>query len=150
MVLKECYYVCYYIVNYSEEGKTELHEDAYLNYTNALLVAKELTKCRDLSGIVSVIDGSTGEVLDEFEKDEAVASTAEKTDNAAINNDNGFEDGTGGTWYLTQDGEWSYDCLGLTCSRCAYCEEHHCLVRDSVTKEERDIQIKSARKRMRK
>lgn len=104
MVLKECYYVCYRTVDYSEEGKTKTHEDAYLDYTNALLVAKELTKCLDLVGNISVIDGSTAEVLDEFESNETIASATEmaKEETIPVFKDI-FEDENGGIWRLTDD-----------------------------------------------
>lgn len=59
-----------------------------------------------------------------------------------------FDDGTGGVWQLTVDSKWDYQCLGLVCSDCAYCDNGHCVVRSPVTEEERDIQIKSAKARM--
>ena len=61
-----------------------------------------------------------------------------------------FYDGTDGVWRLTDADEWDYDCTGLFCSDCAYCDENYCLVHNPLTKEERDIQIKSAKARMKK
>lgn len=150
MVLKECYYVCYRTVDYSEEGKTKTHEDAYLDYANALLVAKELTKCLDLVGNISVIDGSTAEVLDEFESNETIASATEmaKEETIPVFKDI-FEDENGGIWRLTDDDKWNYDCTGRICFGCVYCDtSNYCEVIKPMTEEERDIQIKSARKRM--
>lgn len=162
MMLTKCYCVVYHVADFSKDGESTLHEDPYRIYSNALAVAKELTKCLDVvDGNVCIVSGLTGEVLVEFSADETVASTVEENSNAATKENaveeeenststDGFDDGTGGMWYLTLDGEWDYECLGLVCSHCAYCDENHCVVRSPATKKERDIQIKSARKRMRK
>ena len=62
-----------------------------------------------------------------------------------------LDDGTGGVWRLTDADEWDYDCTGLFCSNCAYHDDEQlCLVHNPLTKEERDIQIKSAKARMKK
>lgn len=62
-----------------------------------------------------------------------------------------FNDGTDGVWHLTEDNKWDYDCTGLMCSNCAYHDDEQlCLVHNPLTKEERDIQIKSAKARMKK
>ena len=62
-----------------------------------------------------------------------------------------LDDGTGGVWRLTDADEWDYDCTGLFCSDCAYHDDVLlCLVHNPLTKEERDIQIKSAKARMKK
>ena len=63
---------------------------------------------------------------------------------------NSFDDGTGGVWHLTEDNKWDYDCTGLSCSNCVYCNENYCLVHNPMTEEERDIQIKSAKAIMKK
>lgn len=64
---------------------------------------------------------------------------------------NEFDDGTGGVWRLTDADEWDYDCAGLMCSDCAYHDDERlCLVHNPLTKEDRDIQIKSAKARMKK
>lgn len=123
MILKDCYYVRYRIADYSEEGKTEIHEDAYLNYTNALLVAQELTKCSDLVGSTTVIDGSTGEVLDEFDSNDATPAVEEKVVRPTTLDSIAFEDGLGGIWRKDADEEddlWSYDCSGISCNNCPY------------------------------
>ena len=62
-----------------------------------------------------------------------------------------FYDGTNGVWRLTDADEWDYDCTGLFCSDCVYHDDERlCLVHNPLTKEERDIQIKSAKARMKK
>lgn len=151
-----CYIVIYYVTDFPMGEKPVRHEDAYRNYDNALLVAKDLAKCLDVVDDVYVIDGLTGEVLNTILKDAPQENKTEEdnapTDNTEKNNapiSSGiFDDGTGGVWQLTVDNKWDYQCLGLVCSDCAYCDNSHCVVRSPVTEEERDIQIKSAKTRM--
>jgi hypothetical protein len=151
-----CYIVIYYVTDFPMGEKPVRHEDAYRNYDNALLVAKDLAKCLDVVDDVYVIDGLTGEVLNTILKDAPQENKTEEdnapTDNTEKNNapiSSGiFDDGTGGVWQLTVDNKWDYQCLGLVCSDCAYCDNSHCVVRSPVTEEERDIQIKSAKARM--
>lgn len=151
-----CYIVIYYITDFLMGEKPVRHEDAYRNYNNALLVTKDLAKCLDVVDDVYVIDGLTGEVLNTILKDAPQENKTEEdnapTDNTKKNNapiSSGiFDDGTGGVWQLTVDNKWDYQCLGLVCSDCAYCDNSHCVVRSPVTEEERDIQIKSAKARM--
>lgn len=151
-----CYIVIYYVTDFPMGEKPVCHEDAYRNYDNALLVAKDLAKCLDVVDDVYVIDGLTGEVLNTILKDAPQENKTEEdnapTDNTEKNNapiSSGiFDDGTGGVWQLTVDNKWDYQCLGLVCSDCAYCDNSHCVVRSPVTEEERDIQIKSAKARM--
>lgn len=122
MILKECYYVCYYTADFSNDGKSTNHKDFYLIYSNALMAAKELTKCLDVvDGNVSIVSALTGEVLAEFSADEAIAPTVEESNSlAAINNS--FEDGLGGV--RRRDDEepelWSYDCSRVHCNDCPY------------------------------
>ena len=63
-----------------------------------------------------------------------------------------LDDGTGGVWRLTDADEWDYDCTGLFCSNCAYHDNERrlCFVNIPLTKEDRDIQIESAKARMKK
>lgn len=151
-----CYIVIYYVTDFPMGEKPVRHEDAYRNYDNALLVAKDLAKCLDVVDDVYVIDGLTGEVLNTILKDAPQENKTEEdnapTDNTEKNNapiSSGiFDDGTGGVWQLTVDNKWDYQCLGLVCSDCAYCDNSHCVVRSPMTEEERDIQIKSAKARM--
>lgn len=79
----------------------------------------------------------------------AKAKEIEEEENPISTND--FDDGTGGVWHLTEDNKWDYDCTGLMCSDCVYSDDELlCLVHNPLTKEERDIQIKSAKARMKK
>lgn len=151
-----CYIVIYYVADFPMGKEPVRHEDAYRNYDNALLVTKDLAKCLDVVDDVYVIDGLTGEVINTILKDAPQEDKTEEddtpTDNTEKNNapiSSGiFDDGTGGVWQLTVDNKWDYQCLGLICSDCAYCDNSQCVVRSPVTEEERDIQIKSAKARM--
>lgn len=143
-----CYIVIYYVTDYPMGEEPVRHEDAYRNYDNALLVAKDLAKCLDVVDDVYVIDGLTGEVLNTILKDVPQKDKTEE-DNTPVSTDT-FDDGTGGVWRLTEDNKWDYDCTGLMCHNCAYYNESHCLICSPVTKEERDIQIESAKARMKK
>lgn len=78
----------------------------------------------------------------------AKAKKTEEEENSISTND--FNDETDGVWHLTEDNKWNYDCTGLMCSDCAYCDEDYCLVHSPMTEEERDIQIESAKARMKK
>ena len=73
---------------------------------------------------------------------------AKEEENSILTND--FNDGMGGVWRLTEGNKWDYDCTGLMCHKCAYHKEYHCLICSPVTEEERDIQIESAKARMKK
>jgi len=152
MVLKKCYYVVYRTADYSDENKTKVHEDAYFDYTNALLVAQELTKCLDIIGNTSVIDGFTGEVLDEFECDNIAASVAEKTKEEApsIIRET-FKDKNGGIWYLTDDGKWDYECANRDCLDCIYYDKSRCCeVVAPLCEEDRNYLIELAKERITK
>lgn len=156
MMLTKCYCVVYHVADFAADNVIICHQDVYQDHNNALLVAKDLAKCFDIVNDVYVIDGLTGEVLNTILKDVPQENMTEEddtpTDNTEKNNapiSSGiFDDGTGGVWQLTADNEWDYQCLGLDCSDCAYCDNSHCVVRSPVTEEERDIQIKSAKARM--
>lgn len=77
-----------------------------------------------------------------------IKETEEEEDSISTND---FNDGTDGVWHLTEDDKWDYDCTGLFCSNCAYHDDEQlCLVHNPLTKEERDIQIESAKARMKK
>lgn len=143
-----CYIVIYYVTDYPMGEEPVRHEDAYRSYDNALLVAKDLAKCWDVVDDVYVIDGLTGEVINTILKDAPQKDKAEE-DNVPASTDT-FDDGTGGVWRLTEDNKWDYDCTGLMCHNCAYYNESHCLICSPVTREERDIQIESAKARMKK
>lgn len=143
-----CYIVIYYVTDYPMGEEPVRHEDAYRNYDNALLVAKDLAKCLDVVDDVYVIDGLTGEVINTILKDAPQEDKTEENDAPASTDT--FNDGTGGVWRLTEDNKWDYDCTGLMCHNCAYYNESHCLICSPVTREERDIQIESAKARMKK
>lgn len=143
-----CYIVIYYVTDYPVGKEPIRHEDAYRNYDNALLVAKDLAKCLDIVDDVYVIDGLTGEVINTILKDAPQEDKTEENDAPASTDS--FDDGTGGVWRLTEDNKWDYDCTGLMCHNCAYYNENHCLICSPVTREERDIQIESAKARMKK
>ncbi len=83
-----------------------------------------------------------------YERIRARAKETEKAKLPAF--EDSFDDGTGGKWLLTDDGKWDYNCTGFLCTNCLYCDEGHCVVCDPVTEEERDIQIESAKARMKK
>lgn len=144
-----CYIVIYYVADFPMGKEPVRHEDAYRNYDNALLVAKDLAKCLDVVDDVYVINGLTGEVINTILKNAPQEDIAEEE--KIPNFKDSFDDGTGGMWRLTEDNEWDYDCTGFLCTNCVYCDDgRNCLVRDPVTKEERDIQIKSAKARVKK
>ena len=142
-----CYIVIYYVTDYPMGKEPVRHEDAYRNYDNALLVAKDLAKCLDIVDDVYVIDGLTGEVINTILKDAPQEDKTEENDAPASTDT--FDDGTGGVWRRANDGKWSYDCAGFGCSDCAYCgTDQRCLARLATTAEDRNAQIKAAKKRM--
>lgn len=142
-----CYIVIYYVTDYPMGKEPVRHEDAYRNYDNALLVAKDLAKCLDIVDDVYVIDGLTGEVINTILKDAPQEDKTEENDAPASTDT--FDDGTGGVWRRANDGKWSYDCASFGCSDCAYCgTDQRCLARLATTAEDRDAQIKAAKKRM--
>lgn len=108
MILSKCFYVSYSVADFSAEGEPACHEDAYQNYNNALLVAKELVKCLDVVNDVYVIDGLTGEILDTVSK--AAPNENEAEEDSIPTFTDTFEDKNGGIWRLMEDGRWDYDC----------------------------------------
>lgn len=142
MMLTKCYCVVYHVADFAADGEFICHQDTYRDHNNALLVAK----CFDIVDDVYVIDRLTGEVLNIILKDEPQEDTAEEDDAPVFTEE--FDDGTGGVWQCIGNSKWAYNCLGLTCANCAYYSEDDCFVRDPMTEEERDTQIKAARKRM--
>ena len=78
----------------------------------------------------------------------AKAKKTEEEENSISTDE--FYDGTDGVWRLTDADEWDYDCTSLMCHNCAYYNEGHCLICSPVTEVERDIQIESAKARMKK
>lgn len=148
MILTKCYYVNYYVADFSAEGKSIHHEDFYQNYNNALLVAKELVKCLDIVDDVCVIDGLTGEILNAISK--AAPKEDEIEDGNAPAPADIFEDKNGGIWRLNEDDKWEYDCSNFGCGDCIYCNsDNRCDVVDPLCEEDRNYQIELAKERIR-
>ena len=148
MILSRCYYVSYHVADFSAEGEPACHEDAYQDYNNALLVAKELVKCLDVVDDVCVIDGLTGELLNVISR--AAPNENDTEEDSIPTFTDTFEDKNGGTWQLMEDGKWDYDCLGLDCSDCIYCNSDNgrCDVVEPLCEEDRNYKIELANKRI--
>lgn len=148
MILTKCYYVNYYVADFSAEGKSTHHEDMYQDYNNALLVAKELVKCLDVVDDIYVIDGLTGEILNTISKS---APNEDKTEEDSIPTfTDTFVDKNGGIWRLNADGKWDYDCTNRNCSDCVYCNsDKRCDVVDPLCEKDRNYQIELANERIR-
>lgn len=149
MILAKCYYVNYYVADFSADGKSTHHEDIYQDHNNALLVAKELVKCLDVVDDVYVIDGLTGELLNTISK--AAPNENDTEEDSIPTFTDTFVDKNGGTWQLMEDGKWDYDCLNLCCSDCVYCNSDNklCDVVEPLSEEDRNYQIELANKRIR-
>ena len=148
MILAKCYYVNYYVADFSAEGKSTHHEDAYQDCNNAMLVAKELVKCLDVVDDVYVIDGLTGEILDTVSK--AAPNENEVEEDSIPTFTDTFEDKNGGIWRLLEDGRWDYDCTDRNCLDCIYCNnDKRCGVVEPLSEEDRDYQIELASRRIR-
>ena len=148
MILAKCYYVNYHVADFSADGKSTCHEDIYQDHNNALLVAKELVKCLDVVDDVYVIDGLNGAILNTVSKTSPKEDEIEE-DSIPTFTDT-FEDKNGGTWQLMEDGKWDYDCLGLDCSDCIYCNsDNRCDVVDPLCEEDRNYKIELANERIR-
>ena len=148
MILAKCYYVNYYVADFSAEGKSTHHEDFYQDYNNALLVAKELIKCLDVVDDVCVIDGLTGEILDTVFK--AAPNENEAEEDSIPTFTDTFEDKNGGIWRLLENGRWDYDCTNRNCLDCVYCNnDKRCDVVDPLCEEDRNYQIELAKERIR-
>lgn len=149
MILAKCYYVNYYVADFSADGKSTRHEDIYQDHNNALLVAKELVKCLDVVDDIYVIDGLTGEILNTVSK--AAPNENEAEEDSIPTFTDTFEDKNGGTWQLMEDGKWDYDCFGLVCSDCVYrnSDNGRCGIVDPLSEEDRNYQIELANKRIR-
>ena len=148
MILTKCYYVNYYVADFSADGKSTHHENIYQDHNNALLVAKELVKCLDVVDDVYVIDGLTGAILNTVSK--AAPKEDEIEEDSIPTFTDTFEDKNGGTWQLMEDGKWDYDCLGLDCSDCVYrnSDNGRCDVVEPLSEKDRNYQIELASKRI--
>ena len=149
MILTKCYYVNYYVADFSADGKSTHHEDIYQDHNNALLVAKELVKCLDVVDDVYVIDGLTGAILNTVSKTTPNENEVEE-DSIPTFTDT-FEDKNGGIWRLMEDGRWDYDCLSRDCSDCVYrnSDNGRCDIVDPLSEKDRDYQIERANERIR-
>lgn len=148
MILAKCYYVDYYVADFSAEGKSTHHEDAYQDCNNAILVAKELVKCLDVVDDVYVIDGLTGEILNIVSKSAPNENKAEEDSTPTFTDT--FEDKNGGIWRLIEDGRWDYDCTDRNCLDCIYCNnDKRCDVVKPLCEKDRDYQIELASRRIR-
>ena len=155
MMLTKYYCVVYHVADFAADGEFICHQDTYRDHNNALLVAKDLAKCLDVVDDVFVIDGLTGEVLNTILKDAPQEDKAEEDDAPADNTPTSvdtYRDKNGDTWFRISDGRWRIDCTNRHCSNCAYHDDERrlCFVNIPLTEEERDIQIKSAKARMKK
>ena len=147
MILSRCYYVNYYVADFSAEGKSTHHEDMYQDCNNAMLVAKELVKCLDIVDDVYVIDGLTGEILNTVFK--AAPNENEVGEDSIPTFTDTFEDKNGGIWRLMEDGRWDYDCTNRNCLDCVYCNsDKRCGVVEPLSEEDRNHQIELANKRI--
>ena len=147
MILSRCYYVNYYVADFSAEGKSTHHEDMYQDCNNAMLVAKELVKCLDIVDDVYVIDGLTGEILNTVFK--AAPNENEVGEDSIPTFTDTFEDKNGGIWRLMEDGRWDYDCTNRNCLDCVYCNsDKRCGVVEPLSEEDRNHQIELAKERM--
>lgn len=147
MILTKCYYVNYYVADFSADGKSTHHEDIYQDHDNAILVAKELVKCLDVVDDVYVIDGLNGAILNTVSK---TAPNENKTEEESIPTfTDTFEDKNGGIWRLMEDGRWDYDCTDRNCLDCIYCNnDKRCGVVEPLSEEDRNYQIELANKRI--
>ena len=152
MMLTKCYYVVYHVADFSEDNKFICHQDAYRDYNNALLVAKDLAKCLDVADNVFVIDGLTGEVLNTILKDAPQENKAEEDDAPADNTSasaDTYRDKNGDTWFRISDGRWRIDCTDRHCADCPYySEEGDCIVQEPLHDADRNYQVELARLKM--
>lgn len=147
MILAKCYYVNYYVADFSADGKSTHHEDIYQDHSNALLVAKELVKCLDVIDDVYVIDGLTGEILNTVSK--AAPNENEVEEDSIPTFTDTFVDKNGGIWRLIEDGRWDYDCTDRNCLDCIYCNSNkRCDVVEPLSEEDRNYQIELAKERI--
>lgn len=147
MILTKCYYVNYYVADFSADGKSTHHENIYQDHNNALLAAKELVKCLDVVDDVYVIDGLTGEILNTISK--AAPKEDEIEEDSIPTFTDTFEDKNGGIWRRMEDGRWDYDCTERNCFDCVYCNsDKRCGVVEPLSEEDRNYQIELASKRI--
>lgn len=96
--------ICYTVINF-EDGTQKRMEKTLISADNTRAYVAMLNKCDDVLHI-DVINGMTGEVLDEFD-----VSTSEPE--PKITPSERWEKNTG-------DSTWSFRCYGMSCRNCPY------------------------------
>lgn len=102
--------ICYTVINF-ESGERERMEKTFISADNTRAYVAMLNKCDDVL-CIDVINGMTGEVLDEFD-----VSTSKPEPKTAPSKR--WEKNTG-------DSTWSFQCYGISCRNCPYqsrCED---------------------------
>ena len=96
--------ICYTVINF-ESGEQERVEKTFISAENARAYVAMLHKCEDVQ-YIDVINGMTGEVLDEFN----VSTSEPKTEIEPSKK-----------WVQSPcDGKWSFQCDGIECWDCPY------------------------------
>ena len=96
--------ICYTVINF-ESGEQERVEKTFISADNTRAYVAMLNKCEDVQ-CVDVINGMTGEVLDEFN----VATSEPKPEIEPSKR-----------WAQSPcDGKWSFQCDGIECGNCPY------------------------------
>lgn len=96
--------ICYTVINF-ESGEQERMEKTFISADNTRAYVAMLNKCDDVLR-VDVINGMTGEVLDEFD----VSTSKPKPE--VVPNERWEEN--------ISDGTWSFQCDGIECRNCPY------------------------------
>lgn len=96
--------ICYTVINF-ENGEHERVEKTFISADNTRAYVAMLNKCDDVK-CIDVINGITGEVLDEFN-----VSTSEPKSEIEPSK----------RWVQDScDGKWSFQCDGIECKNCPY------------------------------
>ena len=96
--------ICYTVINF-ESGEQERVEKTFISADNTRAYVAMLNKCDDVQ-CVDVINGMTGEVLDEFN-----VSTSKSEPEIEPSK----------RWAQSPwDDKWSFQCYGISCRNCPY------------------------------
>ena len=96
--------ICYTVINF-ESGEQERVEKTFISADNTRAYVAMLHKCDDVQ-CVDVINGMTGEVLDEFNI--SISESEPKIEPSK-------------RWEKsTCDNTWSFQCNGMACGNCPY------------------------------
>ena len=96
--------ICYTVINF-ESGEQERVEKTFISADNTRAYVAMLHKCEDVQ-CIDVINGMTGEVLDEFN----VSTSGPKTEIEPSKR-----------WAQSPwDDKWSFQCDGIDCRNCPY------------------------------